>query len=332
MVKAIEQIRRDLTTVTERVTTVKQALETVYADYLNALGESIKRQLVLAGYQLCTQIYPQTFLKLSYRQRQGIQQELRLLSDQAHQKLQRLLSEESELETASEEFEEFTAEEDEESLEQELLDVFETIDQAMGDEDSHGKKQRNEEASDGKQRRSELSQLAERIAESIAEMMHTPHEEEPTDENSPEYLIEWYRTMEKRIRLVLNQVSQKANHVLQKGQILPAHIPTKVLDMAVQADNQQNSSPAPTNLVSVLIEADLGKKKKRRTRITAIHLKISEIEFSDPTVSAQRNRIREQLAKVKQLKQYYNKSKQDLAIAEAEAAWRSSWHEGDLNR
>ncbi|WP_158505981.1 hypothetical protein [Picosynechococcus sp. NKBG15041c] len=52
------------------------------------------------------------------------------------------------------------------------------------------------------------------------------------------------------------------------------------------------------------------------------------MEFSEPTVSAQRRRLREQVIKLRDLRQDYQRAKRNLAIAEAEAAWRASWYEG----
>lgn len=344
MVKAIEQIRRDLNTISERVSVVQEILTAVYNDYLHCLGDSLKRHLVLASYQLCTQIYPQKFLQLSYGQRQALQEELRTLSAELQTQLHRLLSTPTDTVEEEDEGPEVMAEffvdaedmENTEDLDQELFEVFESLDQAIANDRDNHETPENPEATDelpkkpkDTERRRELSQLAERIADSLAEMMRSPQAETPTDENSPEYWLEWCKTTEKRLRHTLNQASQQVNRCLQKAQILPENIPPAVLDMAIQADNQHHGGQMPSHLVNVIIEAELGKKKKRkrRTRITAIHLKVSEVEFSEPTVSAQRRRLREQMEKLRELRKYYQKAKQDLAITEAEAAWRASWYE-----
>jgi hypothetical protein len=334
MVKAIEQIRRDLHSVTEHVSTVQQNLETIYADYLETLGSSIERQLVLAAYELCTQVYPDTFLQLSYDQRQEMQQELRRLAQQIHHKLSRLLTEPMEPETEEEIIINKTILTTDDDVEQELLEVFESIDQVIGgnsqfDEDDEDE-DLEEKLAEQQQRRSELSQLAERIADSIADMMNEVDEPEPIEEGSPDSLVEWYRTTEKQIRQVLSNGSRETNRLLQRSRMLPSHVPLQVLDLAVQDNRRGGSSPKPTNLVNLMIEADLGEKRKKRIRVTAVHLKLSEIEFGDTQVLSQRGRIREQLLKIKQLKKVYKKVKKDLAIAEAESAWRSSWHQGKL--
>ncbi|AFY37610.1 hypothetical protein Lepto7376_1255 [[Leptolyngbya] sp. PCC 7376] len=339
MVKAIEQIRRDLNILTDKVTIVRQKLDGVYADYLETLGTSIEQQLVLASFQLCTHVYPDNLLTLSYDQRQQMQQDLRLIAKQTHEDLCRILTEPEQLEDEEPEEDILISETiiatDGENVEQELLEVFESIDEAIADTDTDVANQndpqaKSESTEDDSQRRAELSQLAERIAASISEMMQSEPEAEPIDENSPEALLEEYHQFENRVRKTLRRNSKKANSLFQETGVLPKHIPQKVFDMALQNERPSNSNAKINNLVNLIIEADIGEKKKRRIKVTAIDLKLAELEFGDPQVIAQRSRIREQLAKVKQLKKYYKKTKKDLTIAEAEAAWRSSWHEGEL--
>ncbi len=62
-------------------------------------------------------------------------------------------------------------------------------------------------------------------------------------------------------------------------------------------------------------------------RIVAINLRLSEIEFADPALSASRSQIRNLLAKANKLHREYHKRQRERSVAEAEAAWRSSWSE-----
>ncbi|MEL6854243.1 MAG: hypothetical protein AAFO83_03940 [Cyanobacteria bacterium J06607_13] len=56
-----------------------------------------------------------------------------------------------------------------------------------------------------------------------------------------------------------------------------------------------------------------------------VNLQLSEIEFADPTVSVWRSRLRQELAKLKQLGVRYKKTQRSLETAQAEDAWRASW-------
>ncbi|MEM6448816.1 MAG: hypothetical protein AAF703_00730 [Cyanobacteria bacterium P01_D01_bin.105] len=59
--------------------------------------------------------------------------------------------------------------------------------------------------------------------------------------------------------------------------------------------------------------------------LAAISLRLSEVEFTDPTVSAWRSRLRQKLAELKKLGVRYKKTQRSLETAQAEDAWRSSW-------
>ena len=59
--------------------------------------------------------------------------------------------------------------------------------------------------------------------------------------------------------------------------------------------------------------------------LAAISLRLSEVEFTDPTVSAWRSRLRQKLGELKKLGMRYKKAQRSLETAQAEDAWRSSW-------
>ncbi len=82
MVDATEQLRRDLELLRSAVAEVAQEAYSLYGVYLATLGRSLKQQLVLTSYHVCTQIYPHHFLKLSLSQRQDLQHNLQQLAQQ----------------------------------------------------------------------------------------------------------------------------------------------------------------------------------------------------------------------------------------------------------
>jgi len=59
--------------------------------------------------------------------------------------------------------------------------------------------------------------------------------------------------------------------------------------------------------------------------LSAISLRLSEVEFTDPTVSAWRSRLRQKLGDLKKLGMRYKKTQRSLETAQAEDAWRASW-------
>lgn len=59
--------------------------------------------------------------------------------------------------------------------------------------------------------------------------------------------------------------------------------------------------------------------------LAVINLQLSEVAFTDPTVSAWWTRLRKELSTLKRLGNRYTKAQRSLETAQAEDAWRSSW-------
>ena len=76
MTKSIQQIRQNLDNLESAVVNTSVELQDLYRKYLDLLSQSVKQQLILASYRLCTQFYPQSFLNLSLNNKQELQQEL----------------------------------------------------------------------------------------------------------------------------------------------------------------------------------------------------------------------------------------------------------------
>ncbi|MEL7505133.1 MAG: hypothetical protein AAFN18_21995 [Cyanobacteria bacterium J06554_6] len=87
MVKTSRQIQQAIEQLQQQTTELGDELESLYEDYFKTLGEASQRQLVLAAYHLCTQVYPESFLKLSYSHREKLQKTLQQLGSQIHEQL-----------------------------------------------------------------------------------------------------------------------------------------------------------------------------------------------------------------------------------------------------
>ena len=83
MARAIELIERDIAALQAAIRAIATELYNAYASYLTTLGQALRKQLILASYHLCTQGYPENFLKLSLNQRQQLQQAIRNLGQEA---------------------------------------------------------------------------------------------------------------------------------------------------------------------------------------------------------------------------------------------------------
>jgi hypothetical protein len=308
MARAIERIEQDITALEEAIALLRVELHKVYSQYLQLLEQAVRRQLILASYQVCTRGYPEAFLNLTFTQRQKLQQSIQQLGKQAQEQL--LSSPEP-------------SKKQDEQNEQESTDTTEP--------DSEPEPQPLPVESE---------QLQDEIPTSFPESLNLPESLEikikeaaqktakkptPLDE-----LIQWQEDLEEEIAKILQTLSMETNELLQQAGIIPNKLPTAVLEAAAKADASTDSITAGSpNLLNLLMETESedDSEDSTLTRIVAINLRLSEIEFADPALNAGRNQIRNLAAKGNALQREYHKKQRERSVAEAEAAWRTSWFE-----
>lgn len=288
----VERIEQDLAALLEAIALLKVDFYNTYGQYLKLLGQAVRQQLILASYQICTQGYPESFLDLSFSQRQNLQQAIRKLARQAQAQLL------SHLEPSK--------------------PLPDTETQAVEDvpiEDEQMPPSNQEE----------LSTLEMIQTDEILDISEST---EAADQ--PEQLLEWQEQLELAIAQSLKDLSLDTNRLLQTNGIIPDKLPPAVLEAAVQVEASTEAVAGSPNLLNLLMEAENDDEEKEDStlmRIVAINLRLSEIEFADPTLSAGRNQIRKLSARVSSFQREYHKKQRELAAAQAEAAWRSSWFE-----
>ena len=297
--RARERIEQDLAALEEALAALTLEYQSTYEGYLTALGQAVRQQLILACYHLCTQAVPESFLKLSFDARQKMQQSVRRLAAASEEKLRSLVTES---EAEEEEEEEKEIEEEEEKEEEE-----------------------EEEAEEEKEKK-ELS--ATNYLFSVANY-------QVATANSPERLARWQNSIEKSIAHIIKLLSRDTNRLLQQSGILPSQLPEPVLEAASSAESSGDSVAGPPNLLNLIIETDASSASRnlaetlasRALHITAVKLRLSEIEFADAGTSAWRQQIRNLSVRLNSLGRDYQKKQRELAVVEAESAWRSSWFE-----
>lgn len=273
MSKSIQQIKQDLLGFETVVSALAIELQDLYRKYLNLLSKSAEKQLVLVTYQICTQEYPQSFLKLSLQSRENLQQNIRKLGKQ--------------IGTIC--------------LQEELTSDSETTKEA------------------------DLS-----IDSLLAENEDSSAEKSQMRSHKPEYWIEWHQQIQRTINETFESISKQANLLLKEAEILPHQLPEKIMDMAIAAENTDSPIGGYPNMLNMLIEAEENESETsdpKITKLTAIRLRLPEIEFSDPNLSAIGNQIRNLLAKIDKIRKQYHKKERQLLRAEAESSWRSTWYE-----
>ncbi len=291
MAKSLQKIRQEIEKLEQQSKDFFTELNKIYKNYLETLHLSIKKQLVIAVYQLCTQIYPEAFLKLSYSKREKLQGRIRELCQPLESQLLAYITFPQPSPTAT--------------ITEQILTQLAII-------ENTGLKLQNQEEDD-----------------SIAEI------------KNPEDLVLWCKRVEEGVRMILHNLSQEVNSELQKNKILASQFPPQLWEMALQTEEGGMSPGNSPNILNLLIETnkkqatkeedddddDDENKESQITKISAVHLRLSDIEFSDPQLSIQRQHIRQQLEIAKKMHNAYQKIQRENAQAQAEAAWRSSWHD-----
>lgn len=290
MAKSLQKIRKEIEKLEEQSKAFFTELNKIYKDYLETLHLSTKKQLILAVYQICTQMYPEAFLKLPYGKREKLQSKIRELCQPLESQLLTYITFPQPSPTAT--------------ITEQILTQLAII------ENTELKLQNQEED------------------DSIAEI------------KNPEDLVLWCKRVEEGVRMILHNLSQEVNSELQKNKIIASQFPPQLWEMALQTEEGGMSSGNPPNILNLLIETSKKKETKQDedededenkesqiTKISAIHLRLSDIEFSDPQLSLQRQQIRQHLEMVKKMHKAYQKIQRENAQAQAEVAWRSSWHD-----
>jgi hypothetical protein len=328
MTSASQRIEEEVQQLAEAIAQVVGELENTYEDYLKGLGQALRQQLIHAAYHICTQVYPGEFLKLSFSQREKLQQALIKMAIATQQEFLDLLSVD------------LSQQKDKEDLD----DLFDDEDEDDDDQDQEDHKNDDDPEN-------EHHDLAEKLLSVIEEQINHNHPDEnhpdahhtdtPTHEESSEQsrektnlsqLIKWQKQTEKAIAKILTNLSIQANHLLYKNRVLPNHLPERLVERAVRMEPNESAIAGIPHLLNIVVEMerDEDDEDKKITRLVAIYLRLSEVEFNDKTMNA--SRLRQQIknisSKLQTMAQDQEKKQRKLSTIQAEDAWRASWYDG----
>jgi hypothetical protein len=352
MGRAIERIEQEIAAMDQALAAIAQEFRNTYRQYLTALGQAVRQQLILASYHICTHAHPDRFLRLSLSQRQELQQGLRQLAKQAQTQLL------EQLETVS--FDQpvpaslrmsppslttsqngllskaLSDSEDESGSLEEEFSVVEDLSEALEQLDAEAARSDDFESNDFDSSTEAPSSEEQPIEQSIEEQ---PDQEQSADDlseadrpSSPKDVARWQELLEERVAEKLQNFSHAANRLLQQAGVLSSRLPEPVLEVASKADLTSETSASPPNLLNLLVETETDESKTAAvTQVMAVRLRLSEIEFGDSTTTVWRSKIRNLSAQLNKLGREYHKKQKAKAIAEAEAAWRSSWYEDEAS-
>ena len=87
----VELLTKQLAALDHQAEELEASLRTTYGSYLNALAKTLRQQLILASYYICTEGYPEDFLKLPLSQRHNLQTRLKAITQETRIALESLL-------------------------------------------------------------------------------------------------------------------------------------------------------------------------------------------------------------------------------------------------
>ncbi|XWK85846.1 MAG: hypothetical protein U7127_16630 [Phormidium sp.] len=300
MARAIERIEREIGVLEQTIAELAEEFYKIYSRYLTALGQGIRQQLIVATYHLCTQSYPQEFLSLSFNQRQKLQQTIKQLADNTAQELIFQVNSPMQEKSRSLSINELEISELQELIEESIAEVE--------PQDSDEEKPFSE-------------------SDSFESNPEATTEKPNTQIKNPEALLQWQEKLENAIAKSLQKVSRDSNLKLQQAGLLPKKLPEPVLEAAAKVEAAAETMPGPPNLLNLVIETESERESQSSTvtNLVAIHLRLSEIEFPDSTLTTMRQQIRNLSVRLHTTRREYQKKQREKAIAEAELAWRASW-------
>lgn len=318
MTSASQRIEEELKQLEEAIAQVAGEFKNTYENYLTGIGQALRQQLIHAAYHICTQVYPGEFLKLSFSQREKLQQALIKMAISSQQAFLDLLSVDLSQQKGKKDLDDL---------------LFDDDDEDDDDDD-------NDDADDENNDLAEELLLIREETISQSEQNHPadiPQQEAPTAAKFGKFtdlsqLMKWQTQTEKAIDKILTNLSIQANHLLYKNRVLPNHLPERLVERAVRMEPNESAIAGIPHLLNIVVEMerDEDDEDKKITRLVAIYLRLSEVEFNDKTMNA--SRLRQQIknisSKLQTMAQDQEKKQRKLSTIQAEDAWRASWYDG----
>jgi hypothetical protein len=296
MAKPIEQVEQDLHQLRTSSREIGRELTAAYRSYFGCFAPTLKQQSIQGCYHLCTNFYPEAFLKINYDRRAQLLKTLQRVISNAIADLSVHIESSGQTSTSNDDDEptgELTA------MPATPIDWFETP-------SSLSTWQRNLEA--------ELNHSLKEISYKLNVLLQQaqimpPDIPKPILEANPEADRQGGNTanIPNLLSVLIGQNSNKQEEDLDDEE-------------EAELDEEDALDAAMENLIQRRDPAQI-------VQIHSLYLRLTEIEFSNVTVLTLRKNISQLTNKVKILNREYMHKQQELKIAEAEAAWRNSWFE-----
>ncbi|WP_310419247.1 hypothetical protein [Chamaesiphon sp. OTE_8_metabat_110] len=293
MARSIEQVGQDLHHLQTASSNLGTELTAAYQSYFAALAPTLKQQSIQSCYYLCTNCYPDAFLKLNYNQRSQLLKTLQRVISNAIANLVVQIDSSARVDNDDEPTGELT------SIPIMPIDWFATP-------TSLSTWQQN---------------LESEIAHSLKEISYKVN-----------LLLQQARIMPATIPKPILEASAQADRQGESNVNIPNLLSILIEQEPDEQEFEDSTSDraivsnGTDRSVSIALDAE-GDDFPQIVQIHSVYLRLTEVEFSEVNVLSLRKNIDRIVDKVKMLRREYLQKQQELKIAEAESAWRNSWFE-----
>ncbi|MCY7406451.1 MAG: hypothetical protein LH631_03480 [Alkalinema sp. CAN_BIN05] len=408
MTGLVEQLTQKLASLDRQTDELKAKLDLTYDSYLNVLQRVLRQQVLLACYHICTEGYPEEFVKLSMTQRHGLQTRLKTIAKDTGSALTKILTDPPPPPVQAPSFfsmppDRFMADDDladeetftmglepsslsefsagfsisrVESIGEMFEDDDDELDDDPDDEDSDEVDESDDDESDQEPigRRPMTEADARELQSILAQVAAAITAKEP--KTPVDRVLSWQDGIERTIQDKLCQAAYQINQALKNAELIPKQVPDRALEAASRADgdgatkiphviqmlvelgrveSKSDNSDNPSDKIPHNDDDSRDESKERSstdssgnanssrntaadrkqrssmqriptlTHVTALQIRLAEVEFHDPLLMRWRRGLREHNLELQSLTREYRKYQRKRSVAEAQVAWRSTW-------
>ena len=290
MAKPIEQVEADLKQLSANSSELGRELMAAYRIYFTNLASTLQQQSIQGCYSLCTNFYPEAFLKLSYDRRTQLLKTLQRVISNAITNL--LVHIEPTRRPGN------TEDDDEPTGDLTAIPVM-PIDW-FATPSSLATWQQNLEG--------ELNHSLKEISYKVNMLLQQAQILPP---NIPKPILEAHPEADRQ--------SNNATSIPNLLSVLVGQNKDQPEDEdPEEMDTEDQLDAALESLIQRASNTDI-------IEITILYLRLTEIEFSNVALLSLRKNINQLTTQVKGLRRDYLQKQQELKVAQAESAWKNSW-------
>jgi hypothetical protein len=288
MARPIEQVEQDLTQLRKASSQLGRELTAAYKSYFTTLASTLKKQSIQGCYYLCTNCYPEDFLKLNYDRRSQL---LTTLKRVIRNTIGDLLVQIEPSARTSNNDDEPTGELT--SIPVMPIDWFATP-ISLSTWQQH---------------------IEEEIGHSLKEISYKVN-----------LLLQQAQIMPPTIPKPILEASIEADRQGGNTANIP-NILSILIEQESLDEQELEDDPTERSLIPMVLEISSADDLSQIIQIHSLYLRLTEVEFSDVAALSLRKNINQLVNKINMLRREYLQKQQELKIAEAESAWRNSWFE-----